>query len=93
MNNRADQIVRLLDRLTDELRALASTPRAKDHVRDLRTYLGFESGGYVGQPDICELLDAGEFEEQEDDAEDEPPCPECGERGCNGECTGHGQLG
>lgn len=90
--SRANEIVMLLDQLTDELRQFATTPRAKEHCTDLRTYLGFEKGGYVGQSNVCELLDDGEFEEQEEEDDDEP-CSECLQRGCNGECTGHGQMG
>ena len=90
--SRANQIICELDQLSQELKDLANNPRAKEAVEHLRITLGLEKGGYVGQANLSELIDEGEFEEQEEEEDDEP-CPECLERGCNGECTGHGQMG
>lgn len=65
----ADDLVALLDNATSQLAELAETDRAKQHLKDLRTYLGFECGGYVGQPNVCELVEDGEFRSpfEEDD--------------------------
>lgn len=69
--NRLNDIMQQLDELTVELGEMANGERAQRCIKDLRTTMGFAEGGYVGQTNICELVDDGEFTQPEDDEDDE----------------------
>lgn len=69
MANRAEQIIDELDRLTQELKDLAgdrSTP-AWRQVEHIRTSMGFEKGGYVGETSLGQLCEDGAFEDAEEE--------------------------
>lgn len=71
MANRGEQIIDELDRLTQELKDLAgdrSTP-AWRQVEHIRTSMGFEKGGYIGETSLADLCENGGFSGEEEEEE------------------------
>lgn len=66
---RAEEIIAQIEELTRELKDLGDD-RAKERVSDLRTHMGFEKGGYVGQLSFDELLEGNHFPYADDDYPD-----------------------
>ena len=71
--NRAEQIIGLLDSLSLELKDLVTDHNrsAKSRIEDIRTEMGFEKGGYVGHKTLETLMEEGAFEEMDEEEEDE----------------------
>ena len=70
--NRAERIIDELDRLTQELKDLAgekSSP-AYRQVEHIRTSMGFEKGGYVGETSLADLCESGQFDPDRDEEEE-----------------------
>lgn len=71
MNSRAAQIIAELDNLTQELSFLSTSQRSANVVTHIRTTMGFEKGGYVGETSLSDLEEGGEFTDQDEDEDDE----------------------
>ena len=69
-NREANVILQKIDMLIWDLAELASNPRAENHLRELRIFLGFSEGGYVGRDNLGELVEDGHFNGAPDDDED-----------------------
>ncbi len=70
--NRAERIIDELDRLTQELKDLAgerSSP-AYQQVEHIRTSMGFEKGGYVGETGLADLCESGLFDPDREEEEE-----------------------
>lgn len=68
--SQAERLIEQLDQISFELMSIATTDGAKRRVKDVRTEMGFESGGYVGHTTLDELLEKGGFDEECEEEED-----------------------
>lgn len=68
---RAEQIIRKLYDLTQELKDLANNPGAANAISELRTHMGFEKGGWVGTATLEDWTENGSFDAHDDDEEEE----------------------
>lgn len=71
--NRAEQIIAELDRLTQELKDLAGEKYSPAYrqVEHIRTSMGFEKGGYIGETSLSEMAEDGMFDLDRDEEEEE----------------------